>query len=139
MSHDAGSKQLIPPSPGPSVHLVKTCLLSMTPAQLSSSVKPMKRLSFGSSPSSRCRPNKQITSESITRAVTKAREEEGTEGGLEQVAEGWRIGRNLSVGPREERGVPRGHPWAKHPGSGNSVGRHPEVSEHWGGQRGCSQ
>lgn len=103
MSHDAGSKHLTPPSPRPSVHLVKTCLLSTTPAQLSASMKPTNRLSFGSLPSSRCRPNKQITSKSITRAATKTREEEGKEGGLEQVAEGWRIRCHVSVGPKEER------------------------------------
>lgn len=139
ISRDAGSKQLTPPSPGPSVHLVKTCLLSTTPAQLSASMKPTNHSSFGSLPSSRCRPHKQITSESTTRAAAKAREEEGKEGGPEQGAEGWRIRWHLSAGPKEERRVACGHPWAKHPGSGNSIGRHPEVSEHWGGRCGYSQ
>ena len=72
MSQAAGSGQLVPPSPGPSVRVVKTCLLIVTPARLSSSMKPITHLSFGSLPSS-----KQITSESVTGAVATARAEEG--------------------------------------------------------------
>lgn len=77
MSQAAGSGQLVPPSPGPSVRVVKTCLLIVTPARLSSSMKPITHLSFGSLPSSRWIPSKQITSESVTGAVATARAEEG--------------------------------------------------------------